>query len=183
MKIGNSIVAALLLLFISHSAHALAPSQPFSSYIQTRFTIDNGLPGNVINQMIQSPDGFLWITFGSRSLVRFDGLHFREIALPSGNALALGPDGDLWIGGDDLRQITVAALHQIGPPEAIPYRSGLPSGVTINCLRFSRSGVLWAGTGQGLYRFEKGVFSSVIPELSILRIQETSKGDLLIVTS
>jgi len=182
MKIGNSITAALVLLFVTHSAHALDPSQPFSSYIQTRFTIDNGLPGNVINQMIQSPDGFLWITLGSRSLVRFDGLHFREVALPTGNGLALGPDGDLWVGGDELYQMTVANLHQIGPPQAIPYR-GLPSGVSINCLRFSRSGILWVGTGQGLYRFEKGVFSSVIPQLSILRIEETSKGDLLIVTS
>ena len=182
MRIVHPITAALLLLFISHSAHALDPSQPFSSYIQTRFTIDNGLPGNVINQMIQSPDGFLWITLGSRSLVRFDGLHFREVALPTGNGLALGPDGDLWVGGDELYQMTVANLHQIGPPQAIPYR-GLPSGVSINCLRFSRSGILWVGTGQGLYRFEKGVFSSVIPQLSILRIEETSKGDLLIVTS
>ena len=63
MKIGNSITAALVLLFVTHSAHALDPSQPFSSYIQTRFTIDNGLPGNVINQMIQSPDGLVHVTY------------------------------------------------------------------------------------------------------------------------
>src|SRR5262249_38420533 len=102
----NSILAALILFFVTHSAHALDPSQPVSSYIRTHFTeSDNGLPSNVVHYIEQSRDGFLWVTFGSGTLARFDGQNFTKLPIALTGSIALAPNGDLWVGtGRDLKQ-------------------------------------------------------------------------------
>jgi len=63
------------------------------------------------------------------------------------------------------------------------YHPGPGLSTHIICLRFSRSGILWVGTAGGLYRFEHGDFSSVIPRLGIFRIEEASNGHLLVITA
>ena len=184
MKLTNSIAAAMVLLFVTHAAHALDPSQPFSSYISTRFTTDNGLSTNIINEVIQSRDGFLWMILGNGVLARFDGQRFTNLPIDRVRAMAIGPNGDLWVGsGPTLKQIPVAALAQYGPLQAISYSLDISLDGFIICLHFSRSGVLWIGTTQGLYRLEHGIISSVLPQPNILRIEESSNGDLLLSTS
>ena len=182
MRIGNSIAAALVLLFITHSARAVDPNQPFSSYIQTRFTDDEGLASNIVTDTVQTQDGFLWITFGNGAMTRFDGQHAVRIPITTAGALTIGPNGDLWVGGTELRQIPAATFKQYSP-QVISHHADLGTDNRISSLRFSRSGILWVGTNKGLYRFENGVFSSVIPQLSITRIAESSNGNLLIITS
>jgi ligand-binding sensor domain-containing protein/signal transduction histidine kinase len=184
MKITNPIVAAFVLLFVTHSAHALDPSQPLSRYLRTHFTSDNGLPNNVVNQIVQSQDGFLWITFGSGSLVRFDGQRFTLLPVNTWGGMAIGPDNDLWVvTAADLIQIPAAAFNQFGPLQAIRYPITLDSNTQPTCIRFSRSGVLWVGTNNGIYQFERGVFSSVIPRLAVQKFEESSNGHLLLPTS
>jgi hypothetical protein len=39
------------------------------------------------------------------------------------------------------------------------------------------------GTTVGLYRFERGAFSTAIPQLGIYRIEEASNGHLPVITS
>src|SRR5690349_10162510 len=97
MKIGNSIAAALVLLFVTHSAHALDPSQPANSYIRTRFGTDEGLESQVVNNLVQTPDGFLWISTGGGDLIRFDGKNFTRLLFDRVGPLTLGPNGDLWV--------------------------------------------------------------------------------------
>src|SRR5258708_17912086 len=82
-------------------ASALDPRQPVSSYLRTEFTVEDGLPSNVVNSIVQSTAGFLWIAT-SEGLARFDGRHFLSVELlpndPQVRAiacLALGPHGDL----------------------------------------------------------------------------------------
>lgn len=97
MKIGNSILAALILLFVTHSAHALDPSQPMKNYIQTRFSTDNGLSTNIINGIVQSRDELLWVHLGTLSLARFDGQRFADLPFEHVTAMTIGLNGDLWI--------------------------------------------------------------------------------------
>jgi signal transduction histidine kinase/ligand-binding sensor domain-containing protein len=183
MKIVNSITAALLLLFLTHAARALDPTQPFSSYIRTDFTNRNGLPNDIVNKIVQSRDGFLWLTLGNSQLARFDGQRFTTLPISNANQMAIGPDGDLWVAtGTELKQLSAAALNQFGPLQAISHGTGLGVESTIINLHFSRNGLLWVGTNHGLYRFEHGVFSLVIPQLSIQRIEESPNGDLLLTT-
>ena len=179
----QSIAAALLLLFVAHSAHALDPNQPFSSYIQTRFTDVEGLSSNIVSGIVQSPDGFLWIRYGSGALDRFDGQHFSMRANGKIMALTLAPDGDLWLASDALLRVPATTFHRFGPLESISHPVGLSADERMVALHFSRSGTLWIGTTAGLYRFEHGVFSNVIPQGLFERIEESSNGDLLLTSS
>src|SRR5262249_40175132 len=159
------------------------PNQPFSSYIQTHFTIDDGLSSNIIDDIVQSQDGFLWITYGNGTLGRFDGQHSTLIPVTTTvEMMAIGPNGDLWVSGIDLLQIPVAAFNQYGPFQAIVHHPDFGTGRNISCLHFGRSGILWVGTMQGLYRFEHGVFSLALPKFAIERIEESADGNLLLTT-
>ncbi len=76
----------------------------------TEYRIDvwqtpDGLPGNTVTAIQQTPDGYLWI--GTlNGLARFDGLRFQVFgeasALPNTRVLCLlaARDGSLWIGTD-----------------------------------------------------------------------------------
>jgi signal transduction histidine kinase/ligand-binding sensor domain-containing protein len=185
MKIGSLIAAALALLFATHAAHALDSNQPFNSYLRTRFSSDDGLPANVVDAVVQSRDGFLWLVVNGDDLIRFDGRHFTEFLQPRNVlALASAPNGDLWVGtSNDLEQIPASSLNQFGPLPAISYQPGSHKSIRVICLHFSRSGVLWVGTADGLYRFEHGAFSSAISGPLIARMEESSNGHLLLITS
>jgi len=140
-----------------------------------------------VHNIVQSQDGFLWLTSGSNILTRFDGRHFTDMTHPEARVLAIAPDGDLWVGfeGADggLERIPAAALNQFGRLPSTSYHPGPGPASRVLCLRFSRSGVLWVGSAGGLYRFERGAFTPVIPRLVINRIEEAANGHLLVITS
>jgi len=185
MRMSIRFSCFLLLLLTAREIRALDPSQPVDSYIRTRFSTEDGLPSNIVDVVVQSPDGFLWLVTNGSYLSRFDGRHFIGSLLPANvRALASAPNGDLWVGtSTDLEQIPASALNQFGPLPAISYQPGPGKSSRINCLHFSRTGVLWVGTEEGLYRFDRGGFSSIIPRLAIGRIEEASNGHLLVITS
>src|SRR5260370_39056437 len=95
----------VLLVLAARYMLALDPDQPAASYIRTTLTVEDGLPSNVVNAILQTRNGFLWIGTDA-GLARFNGRHFIPIdfGLPrSGSqgvvrSLAEGPDGDLWVG-------------------------------------------------------------------------------------
>lgn len=179
-------LCVLLSLFAGNSALALDPAEPGNDgYIRTHFANEDVLAGRVIDDIVQSKDGFLWLIVSGSKLTRFDGRNFESFNRPRNVlALASGPDGDLWIGtSTDLQRVPAAALNQFGDLPTTSYRLGSGNGSRINCLRFSRSGVLWVGSSEGLYRFEHGEFSAVIPGLTIHRIEEALNGHLLVITS
>src|SRR5262249_21903274 len=79
----------------------------FHSNAQHNFeswTTANGLPQNQVNDIIQTRDGYLWLTTFN-GLVRYDGVRFK--VYNPGNTQELNtnrlwrlfeaPDGDLWI--------------------------------------------------------------------------------------
>jgi signal transduction histidine kinase/ligand-binding sensor domain-containing protein len=183
---------ASMLLLSAFAGHVLAldPAQPVGSYMRTRFTTEDGLPSSVVNVILQTRNGFLWVGTGD-GLARFDGTHFTTIEFSPqtpteglSRALAEGPDGDLWAGTNaGVLRIPRAALDQFGRLPASVYHLGSRASDAINALHFSRDGVLWAGTDGGLYRLERGAFSNVLPNVSVSRVEEASSGHLLIVTS
>jgi ligand-binding sensor domain-containing protein len=179
-----------LLICFSGRVLALDPSKPASSYMRRVFTMDDGLPNNTINVLLRTRNGFLWIG-GPNALTRFDGRHCQVVEFPPqtvthgiGHALAEAPDGALWAGTqEELLRIPSTALDQFGPMTSRVYHVGPGLADAVLALHFSRDGVLWVGTAQGLYRFENGGFSPVLPEISISRIEESSNGHLLVITS
>src|SRR6202165_3833466 len=97
--------ALALLTILAPCGLALDPIQPAGSYIRTTFTVEDGLPSNVVNAILQTRNGFLWIGTDA-GLARFNGRHFTPVdfGLPRSTSqsvvrsLAEGPDGDLWVG-------------------------------------------------------------------------------------
>src|ERR1700722_16670995 len=116
LKPRRIVIASLLLLAgFPIRGLALDPSQPFSSYLRTRFSSEDGLPSSVVHDIVQSQDGFLWLSVGSETLARFDGRNFTEISLPRAHVLAIAPGGDLGVGTDGgLQRIAATALNQFG---------------------------------------------------------------------
>src|SRR5438270_394274 len=189
-QLRRAIVHALALLTIlARCGLALDPTQPAGSYIRTAFTVEDGLPSNVVNAIVQTRNGYLWIGTDA-GLARFDGRHFtmidfrgpRSAAQGVVRSLAEGPDGDLWVGTHfGLARIPSTALYQSDRSVSTFYHPGEAARDEITSLKFSRDGSLWVGTSDGLYRFDQGRFVSVLSGTGIGQIEEASDGHLLVV--
>jgi signal transduction histidine kinase/ligand-binding sensor domain-containing protein len=164
-------------------ARALDPNQPASSFIRTHFTTDDGLPGSVVDHIVQTQDGFLWLITNSSDLVRFDGksFHLFEKKPPSWT-FAVGPDGDLWVGGlQELRRIRASNFNQSTLDGSIFYHPGPGVENDVTVIRFTRNGVMWVGTSGGLFRYEGDKFIPVGPRALTYNINEAPDGHLLVI--
>ena len=78
------------------------------AYHVDRWTTDNGLPQNTIRAIVQTRDGYLWLTTFD-GLARFDGVRFTVFdksntpAITNNRFTALyeDRDGTLWAGADE----------------------------------------------------------------------------------
>ena len=179
-QLRRAIVRALALLTIlARCGLALDPTQPTGSYLRTAFTVEDGLPSNVVNAIVQTRNGFLWIGTDA-GLVRFDGRHFtmidfrgpRSAAQGVVRSLAEGPDGDLWVGTHfGLARIPSTTLDESDrPPSRFYHQSGKRDEITR--LKFTHDGTLWVGTEDGLFRFDRGRFAPILSGAGIGQIEE-----------
>jgi ligand-binding sensor domain-containing protein len=181
----NSILAAALALLAgARPAAALDPRSPASSYLRTTFTTEDGLGANVINSIVQSRDGFLWIA-SYNGLARFDGRHFSNTdstALPvSVLSIAQGPDGDLWLGTQaGVRRLSPRSFDEPGGPRFTVYHLGKGANDSVSRIRFTRDGALWAGTAQGLYRWNGTGFTEVVDGINVHRVEEGLTGHIFV---
>lgn len=176
-------LATLLVLVLGVPVRALDPNQPASSFLRTHFTTDKGLPAPVVDQTVQTKDGFLWLIVNGSNLIRFDGKNFYRFHHPRTTTLVVAPDGDLWVGTDEgLIRIPSSSFNQFTLSGLISYHPGPGKASQIIRLRFSRSGVLWVGTADGLFRYERDQFVAVGPRVSTRQIDEAPNGNLLLTT-
>jgi ligand-binding sensor domain-containing protein len=186
-------VTVRLLIVVSvavQSVLAVDPNQRATSYIRTSFSVEDGLSSNVVNAIVQTRNGFLWVGTDA-GLDRFNGRHFTPIyfrgprSTPQGivSSLAEGLDGDLWVGTSaGLACIASEALDHFDRSRSVFYHFGADASDEITHLRVTRDGTLWVGTNAGLYRFRGNRFETVIPSALINRIEESAHGHLLVVT-
>lgn len=113
-------------------------------YEVTRWTIQDGLPSNVLRGLALSPDGFLWVASLS-GLARFDGLEFERFGPANASELGSGllldiecePDGTLWIATHEDGLIRL----RDGQMEVV---EGVPTNPMTGLAR-SRDGRIWCG--------------------------------------
>ena len=176
---------ALAILWVFASGlpvSALDPNQPASSYLRTHFSVDNGLPAAVVDQTAQTEDGFLWLIVNGTNLVRFDGKNYYRFHHPRPTTMAVATDGDLWVGSDeDLVRIPSSSFNHFTFTGLVSYRPGPGKASEILCLRFSKGGVLWVGTADGLFRYERDQFLAVGPRVATHQIEEAPNGNLLVI--
>jgi signal transduction histidine kinase/ligand-binding sensor domain-containing protein len=179
--IGLVAVTNLWLVLLGIPVAATDSSQPANAYLRTHFTTDDGLIGSVVDQIAQTKDGFLWLITGGANLVRFDGKTFYHFQIPRMSTLASAPNGDLWIGSsEELIRIPSSNLSQFEFTGFTSYHPGPGKASQITCLRFSKSGALWVGTNDGLFRMEGDQFVAVGPRSPTGQIEEAPDGHLLV---
>jgi signal transduction histidine kinase/ligand-binding sensor domain-containing protein len=144
---------------------ALEPSTPLANYGRQTWVMENGLPQNTVQALVQTRNGFVWL--GTEvGLVRFDGNEFAVFDLNSSPALPGNDvrclletrDGALWIGTSD-----GLARWKDETVTAFTARDGLPAN-EIQALAESPDGVLQVWTEQGMARLngERFVTSSTV---------------------
>jgi signal transduction histidine kinase/ligand-binding sensor domain-containing protein len=188
---GISIRSCLVCVFtLAGSVLSLGSSRTTDDYIRTNFTVEDGLPDNIVNAIIQTGNGLLWV--GTESgLATFDGREFIPIDLhipdapPQGavDSLVEGSNGDLWVGTHaGVVLIPRSAVDQFDPTQLTYYQLSPGASDQVESLYQTRDGTIWVGTNHGLYRQESSKFVSVISALSVNRIAESLDGHLLLIT-
>ncbi|MGA2051247.1 MAG: two-component regulator propeller domain-containing protein, partial [Terracidiphilus sp.] len=70
------VIAASMLFGLAPMAMAIEPSTPLANYGRQAWGMENGLPQNTVQALVQTKDGFIWL--GTEvGLVRFDGNSFQ----------------------------------------------------------------------------------------------------------
>ena len=142
-------------------------SEPSVQYRFDSWTVENGLPDNSIWAIRQTRDGYLWMTTSS-SMVRFDGVRFREfnrLNTPGLNAEGFAPyalledrQGCLWAG----TFATGAVRYCQGVFTTFTTRDGLPGNRVIR-IDEDEEGVIWFYTDPGLAKWKDGRIIRVAP--------------------
>ncbi|HXC65769.1 MAG TPA: two-component regulator propeller domain-containing protein, partial [Nitrospiraceae bacterium] len=128
-----------------------------SQYHFDVWTTDNGLPQNSVTSILQTRDGYLWITTFD-GLVRYDGVHFtiynagNTKGLKSSRFSQLYEDrtGNLWIITEDFGLIR----YRDGVFRTLTTEDGLPNNRVLS-MRSDAESVLFA-TAQGLAWWKDG---------------------------
>ena len=145
------LLATALLLGCGVPGLALEPSTPLANYGRQSWGMENGLPQNTVQALVQTRDGFVWL--GTEvGLVRFNGNGFQVFdknstpALPGSDVRCLMEtrDGALWIGTSE-----GLARWKDGVVTAFSTKDGLPGNGILE-LGEQENGSLWLWTDEGL---------------------------------
>jgi len=156
------VAAAALLLAGALTGAALEPTTPLANYGRQSWVMENGLPQNTVQALVQTGDGFVWL--GTEvGLVRFDGSGFTVFdrnstpALPGNDVRCLlgSRDGALWIGTSE-----GLARWKDGAVAAFTTHEGLP-GNAIRALAETANGGLLVWTDQGIAQQAGDRFAAV----------------------
>ena len=167
----------------AHPADTLNPS--LFQLQHTSWTDREGAPPQ-INDIVQAPDGSLWLGSGE-GLYRFDGFTFERIRSIDGDSpapteilcLLATSNGDLWIG----TTLNGAILLRNGEVRRFPKFEGLPLNTSVLSLVNDSDGTIWAGTYLGLQRFDGSQWRNIgqawgVPEMVQFMLQLDSDGTL-----
>lgn len=169
------------------AAQAL-PTTSAPEFVVHGWDTDAGLPQNTVNDIVQTRDGYLWLTtFGG--LVRFDGVRFtvfRSVDHPGigsdrGLAIAEDREGTLWIGTEN-----GLIRYRRGTFTTFTRKDGLANEEILDILVDSR-GRVWLSTATGLIRFDGQGFSSFgvkdgLPNAYVNIVVEDASGTLWVGT-
>ena len=163
----KKIAASTLLWFlfiqvaVVTSTFALDPQKTFSQYIHTNWQIEDGLPQNAVQCIIQTRDGYIWCGT-QEGLARFDGVRFtvfnkvntkNGIKHNSVRSLLEAADGSIWAGTED-------GLTQMRGGKFVTYtkEDGLASNIVTNLYEDTQERLWIATEGGGLSVWKEGKF-------------------------
>jgi ligand-binding sensor domain-containing protein len=153
-------ISALLLLFCCGHVSLIA-------HVFQRYTEDEGLPINIVNDMTQDSLGFIWIATEA-GLTRFDGVHFKQFGHEPGDSTTISTNspmrllrrtnGDLWVASADgilnLYDWRLDVFHRYPLTATDPIPDKRVYGM------YESEEILWIGTESGLIKFNTSDGSS-----------------------
>lgn len=187
------LLAALLALSLAiHAAPAAqaAPTDlvPLDEYSRETWTTRNGLPHNSINDIAQTPEGYIWVAtwegaarFNGREFVNFDREKVPGLPDSGIRAFHQEPDGSLLLGGGR------GGLARLSLGQWAPFA---PAPALISELLRDSQGRLWVGTeSYGLMRIDPDgsrtqyTRGNGLPGDSVYAIAEDAQGRIWLGTS
>lgn len=163
-------------LLLAALARAAAAAGGGAAYHYVAWTVDDGLPQNSVNSVLQTRDGYLWLTT-SDGLVRYDGVRF--VVFNRSNSEGIGSnrfrslyqteDGALWAGTDD-GGLTV---YRGGRFHTYTTKDGLPDNL-VWALAGDGAGGLLAFTKFGPVRWGGAGFAPFSPGLAVAGFSNAS---------
>jgi len=177
----------MIVLGLALQLWALDPDTGVDTYVQKNWQMKDGLPNNMVNEIIQTSDGYLWIATYN-GLVRFDGINLEVFdkencpALPSSHIFTIYEDksGRLLIGA-------IKGMAALENGTFSPWFKDQIQGIIWRIYE-DKKGNLWMGTdGQGLYCVKNGIVTRYTTKEGLIgnyirAIREDSKGRLWIGT-
>lgn len=142
------------------------------AFTYDHWTVEDGLPVNSINQILQSGKGYIWIgTYDG--LVRFDGIRFKVYksaeypGLPGNRIINLAetPDGTIWLRTEQEKLVR----FREDTFRTVTTKDGLVNN-RIHCFFKDENGRLWIGTESGISIYENNELRPYHPEIIDERI-------------
>lgn len=152
------VVVTLLATLVCAYPHACYAADN-ARFVTREWSVDSGLPHNLVNRVVQDPRGYLWVATGA-GLARFNGIAFTEIPLPHRSASAVANIRDLVVRPDGTLLMLPATggimQYKDGVFSAHPASKDLADRTLLE-LFVEPDGVVWAGTaGAEVVRWENG---------------------------
>src|SRR5271165_5329060 len=153
---------AVALTMSANSSRALDRNKNIDQYGHESWTSQSGLPGEAVYQILQTPDGYLWLRT-SAGLVRFDGVRFLLMDLTvAGKAVnepvksvCRGADGDLLV-----RTISRTLIYKNGVFSDYRPPAPLPDG-DIRLIYETQAHEVLIGSDDFLYSIQNGTLKMI----------------------
>lgn len=142
----------MVLLALAMNSRAIA--QPASPYVSTRWTTEDGLPVNSVNDMVQTPDGYLWLATYD-GLVRFDGQAFTVYRTATHDGLPGNRITNLFVFSETLWLYTESG-SLVRAQDGRFQEVGTDVLGAVRTLHPAPDGTLWVGTTNGLFQIDDG---------------------------
>lgn len=147
------VLAWLLLPSVGSTARALDPGHHVSEYTVTAWTMEEGLPHNLVQSLAQDDDGYLWVgtwegaaRFNGRDFSNFGRQELPELPATGIRAILHGADGALLFG---TAQGGVLRLDE-GAWSVLA--STVEQHLRVISLLRDAEGILWIGTDRSLWK-------------------------------
>ena len=145
------------------------------TYSVDSWQMGDGLPGQTVNAVVESPDGYLWIGT-DRWLESIDGTRFRNFTLANTPAIAddnirhllVARDGSIWIATDGGGVVK----YNSGNFHSYISRS-IPGSAFVLGLYESPDRVIWVSTDAGLFRVQDDHLVLANQELGVPAVSST----------
>ena len=157
--LGHKTIAFFLVLFLffflqrPFAQNLFSDQSDFTSYVCTVYSSENGIPCGEANDIVQTPNGILWIgTYAG--LYRYNGSEFRRMkdydSVRSVNCLYVDEEGRLWIGTND-NGLSICINEKI--VNTLNSDDGLPSN-SVRSIVKGADGYYYVGTSIGILVLE-----------------------------